>query len=264
MKIIFSRKGFDTEYGKDPSPIIDGQSISLPIPYANSTKSFESAGYGKYVADLTENKIKPDDLCHPDPDLNMGAFGQQDRAQAHLRKQDVQSGDLFLFFGSFREAQFNDDVLCYIRGAKEHHRIFGWLFIEKIVNVGSDTAKFRQNYPEYSDHPHAIGTWKPNSTIYIAPKTFDLFDERQVSGFGKFRATEETILTCKQAPSKSYWRVPDWLNPEKGGCIPSYHKEKNYRNGLLKTAGRGQEFVCQPAMKEEFKDWLLNLFEKST
>ena len=32
MKIIFSRKGFDTKFGGAPSPIIDGVPYSLPIP----------------------------------------------------------------------------------------------------------------------------------------------------------------------------------------------------------------------------------------
>jgi hypothetical protein len=33
MRIILSRKGFDTEYGQMPSPIMpDGTLLSLPIP----------------------------------------------------------------------------------------------------------------------------------------------------------------------------------------------------------------------------------------
>jgi hypothetical protein len=32
MKIIFSRKGFDTTFGGVPSPIIHGVPYSLPIP----------------------------------------------------------------------------------------------------------------------------------------------------------------------------------------------------------------------------------------
>jgi len=37
MKIIFSKKGFDTSFGKKPSPIFpDGSMISLPIPDAYS------------------------------------------------------------------------------------------------------------------------------------------------------------------------------------------------------------------------------------
>lgn len=32
MRIIFSRKGFDSAAGKAPSPILDGRPLSLPIP----------------------------------------------------------------------------------------------------------------------------------------------------------------------------------------------------------------------------------------
>ncbi len=33
MKVILSRKGFDSQYGGKPSPILpDGRLISLPIP----------------------------------------------------------------------------------------------------------------------------------------------------------------------------------------------------------------------------------------
>ena len=52
------------------------------------------------------------------------------------------------------------------------------------------------------------------------------------------------------------------LNPAKGGCIPSYHNEKSYIDGLLKTAGRGQEFVCYPRQNKKFKEWLLDLFSE--
>ena len=32
MKIILSRKGFDSSSGGGPSPIVDGRCLSLPIP----------------------------------------------------------------------------------------------------------------------------------------------------------------------------------------------------------------------------------------
>ena len=36
MKIILSRKGFDSEYAGQPSPILpDGTLLSMPIPYSN-------------------------------------------------------------------------------------------------------------------------------------------------------------------------------------------------------------------------------------
>ena len=75
-----------------------------------------------------------------------------------------------------------------------------------------------------------------------------------MDGFGRFRMSERTLLSSHTAPTKRFWNVPDWLNPAKGGCIPSYHNETNYIDALLKTAGRGQEFVCQPTQNDKFQD----------
>ena len=263
MKLIFSRKGFDGRAGGCPSPIIDGQPISLPIPYDNSTISFCDVGLGEIVPNLTNNRIGPADSCHPDPDLKMGAFGQVSAAQSHLKNQNVGSGDLFLFFGWFREAEIVEGRYRYIRGAPNHHRIFGWLFVDKKVTVGSETEKFQQKYPDYADHPHATGPWESNNTIYIAPETFTLPNGRQMPGCGKFCQSNKTLLTGKGESSKRYWAVPDWLNPQKGGCIPSYHSKASYNKGILESARRGQEFVCVPTpqMKEDFEDWLLGIFD---
>ena len=108
MKLVFSRKGFDGSAGGFPSPIIDGKPISLPIPYPNSIVSYKHFNLGKIVKDLTGRKLGEKDLCHKDPDLEMGAFGQVSSAQSHLDNQNVGSGDLFLFFGWFRDAEIVD------------------------------------------------------------------------------------------------------------------------------------------------------------
>ena len=76
MKLVFSRKGFDSSAGGFPSPIINGKAISLPIPYRNSKVSYQHFNLGKIVKDLTGRKLAEKDLCHNDPDLEMGAFGQ--------------------------------------------------------------------------------------------------------------------------------------------------------------------------------------------
>lgn len=39
MRIIFSRKGFDTGSGGKPSPIVDGRPISLPIPATRNSRT---------------------------------------------------------------------------------------------------------------------------------------------------------------------------------------------------------------------------------
>ena len=115
---------------------------------------------------------------------------------------------------------------------------------------------------KYANHSHGIGIWGPNNTIYVASETFSLFGEHTIKGFGNFKVSKQTLLTSDNAPSKRFWSVPDWLNPAKGGCIPSYHDEKSCIDGMLKTVGRGQEFVCHPRQNRNFKEWLLALFSE--
>lgn len=74
--------------------------------------------------------------CHLDPDLREGiierkqdfipAFGQCGVAKKFLDEMDVEVGDLFLFFGRFRETEFSSEgKLQYKRNATEQHIIFG-------------------------------------------------------------------------------------------------------------------------------------------
>ncbi len=262
MKLVFSRKGFDSSAGGFPSPIINGKPISLPIPYPSSKVSYQLLNLGEIVEDLTNRKFVKKDFCHSDPDLEMGAFGQVSSAQSHLHNQNVSSGDLFLFFGWFREVEIVACNYRYKSDSRAHHRIFGWMFVDQKFLVGSQTEEFRRKYTKYTNHPHASGKWGPNNTIYLASETFSLFGEHTIRGFGHFLASKRTLLTDDNAPSKRFWSVPDWLNPAKGGCIPSYHDEKSYIDGLLRTAGRGQEFVCHPRPNKKFKEWLLDLFSE--
>ena len=98
MKVIISRKGFDSQYGKVPSPIIDGCPYSLPIP---AIKMPSVTRYGdvlspgcKIIEDLTDTKISLSSFCHLDPDLDRdllprkaywrGVFGQTSSASTHL------------------------------------------------------------------------------------------------------------------------------------------------------------------------------------
>ena len=54
MKLVFSRKGFDSSAGGFPSPIINGKPISLPIPHSNSKVSYQHFDLGKIVKDLSK------------------------------------------------------------------------------------------------------------------------------------------------------------------------------------------------------------------
>jgi hypothetical protein len=67
------------------------------------------------VEDLTGGNIDRARRCHLDPDLDQHSLprtpgwrpslGQIDAAQGHLAKQMVEEGDLFLFFGWFRQIE---------------------------------------------------------------------------------------------------------------------------------------------------------------
>lgn len=72
MKIILSRKGFDSANGGIVSPIFeDGAMISFPIP-SNDVDTYDSLYYNgvRYSQILHDLRYKGGDHCHVDPDLD--------------------------------------------------------------------------------------------------------------------------------------------------------------------------------------------------
>ena len=118
MRVILSRKGFDSGAGGCPSPILpDGRLLSLPIPDVASPLRYRDlqAGdvdLGELVEQLTGGRYPAGHPAHLDPDLQVGTLaraphwrpllGQSGSAQGHLLNQGVGVGDLFLFFGLFQ------------------------------------------------------------------------------------------------------------------------------------------------------------------
>lgn len=114
MKIILSRKGFDSANGGIVSPIFeDGAMISFPIP-SNDVDTYDSLYYNgvRYSQILHDLRYKGGDHCHVDPDLDserrvknidgwFPAFGQRNAAATYLKNIGVAQGDIFLFFGNF-------------------------------------------------------------------------------------------------------------------------------------------------------------------
>ena len=123
MRIIFSRKGFDSSAGRFPSAILpDGTLISFPIPdrHRAQLRQYEDLrprghDLAKLLQDLMGTAYDKLGPVHLDPDLDhqtmprlkgwRGAFGQCSSAQKHLSNQGVTRGDLFLFFGLFRHVE---------------------------------------------------------------------------------------------------------------------------------------------------------------
>jgi len=71
MRLIFSRKGFDSSSGGAPSPIVAGSPVSLPIPASgNSRTTYGHLGLGELVRDATGARLGANNLCHADPWFN--------------------------------------------------------------------------------------------------------------------------------------------------------------------------------------------------
>jgi hypothetical protein len=177
MRIILSRKGFDSASGGCPSPIFpDGSMFSLPIPYPHSPVTFDDliwAGraIGPLVERLTKGKIRPTDFAHLDPDLRpelrprppgwRPALGQHRSAQSHLRKNGVCAGDLFLFWGLFRRV---DDQLRWT--GERVHVLWGWLQVGEVLAVDPLRAASSEHWTR--NHPHLDFEPDPNNTLYVA------------------------------------------------------------------------------------------------
>ena len=230
MRIILSRKGFDSGAGGVPSPIINGRPISLPIPTGHrSTTSYDQLGLGELVEKVTRGRINRSHLCHEDPMFAAGQciFGQCGRAQSHLIRQGVTIGDVFLFFGLFADEA----------GGERHHRIFGFLSIESILS--SAVISPLEDLPRV--HPHTLGDWNINNTIY--------------RGIGRTAnsAADGLRLTQLGGPLQ-HWIVPAWLRD----VGLSFHgKTERWANSdRLKVVARGQEFVADIGNQVEPRRWL--------
>lgn len=184
MRIVLSRKGFDTGSGGAASPIIAGRPTSLPIPTrGRSITTYDDLGLGEIVERITRGKIARDHLCHEDPMFTDGQclFGQCGAAQSHLRNMGVGPGDVFLFFGLFADEHTD----------RRHHRIFGYLRVKDVISPPTrELGKLDR------PHPHTLGEWSENNTIYRG------------AGAVASQCHEALCLTQPGGPLR-HWIVPD-------------------------------------------------------
>ncbi len=255
-KIIFSRKGFDSRYGGDASPILpDGTLLSLPIPV--SSKEENGTAYGKIQYRDTHLQAIMKELgiwgklrryqhsAHFDPDLRKGAvprdaswqpaFGQCGAAEAHLQKAGVTVGDIFLFFGTFKRTRGEIGRNLQFEKDYPRHIIFGYLRIEDIYRHD----QLEQVPVALQTHPHFVNRhqdkYGTNNTLYVGTG-------------GTFKYNDKLVLT-RSGFSKSRWQLPGFFHPEFGTVISRHEKAERFRwlkdkdSIHLDTIGIGQDFV---------------------
>jgi len=266
MKVIFSRKGWDSDCGGGPSLIFeDGAMLSLPIPETDGVPysglrargstytdlmrqhgitSVRQPGIGRIPVEDATARLDPD-LTSATVDRNPGwrpVFGQCDSAQGHLRNQGVGVGDLFLFFGYFsptRERRLAPH-------GQRFQALWGYMEIGSILSVGKDPV------PEWAqDHPHFRHRNDPHfarsNTIYVGADRLSLCDHLPgAQTLGCFRSN---LRLTKRGATPSVWSLPAAFHPSNTVRPLTYHDEGAWTlDGdwvTLQTVGRGQEFVVE-------------------
>lgn len=278
VKVILSRKGFDSGYGGVPSPILpDGRMISLPIPDRDAPTAYaevhrDGINLGALASDLTKGEIRRDYRAHLDPDLDPNAvarrpgwrpiFGQQAAALGHLRNEGVGPGDLFLFFGWFRSVEQHQGQWRYVRGSRPVHAIWGWMQIGAIHacrSLPADVASWA------AGHPHLHGDQPDVNDVFVAADGLAVGGRRQ-PGAGTFTAGPSRLLTVP-GMSPSHWKVPAWMHPTRGIATLSYHGDPtrwtagDEQSCQLASVAKGQEFVLKVQDEAQLMSWLEAVFD---
>ena len=279
MKLILSRKGFDSSFGNLPSPILpDGRLCWLPIPENSPEKPglptygelyFDELNLGDIVEALPRGRVSRHQTVHLDPDINRtwrtlpggwhAGFGQTGAAEKHLRNHDVKDGDLFLFFGWFRQAEWISGRLAFVKGARDLHVIYGWLLVGERIPVD-----MLAQWPEGLDrHPHLIGSpYGTLDAVYLPAKgTLPFGTSESHTTSGLFRTIRRDLVLTRDSGTRSEWRLPRDFYPD-GRSPLSYHSDLARWSSVtpetvdLRLVSRGQEFVLNLDYYPGVQKWL--------
>ena len=267
MKIILSRKGFDSQYGRQASPILpDGTLLSMPIPSEDDLTYGDIFWNGHSYLDIIR-RLKPrtfineNNYCHLVPDLReesihrengwLPAYGQTGSSLSELRTHGVGMGDLFLFFGWFRKTEYYHDKLRYVSGAPNLHVIFGYMQIGEIIESAEKIPMWLKYHPHANLEKYRVAWEKKMNAIFLPMS--NLTFAPKLPGSGTFCFKKKLILT-KEGYSRSRWEFPETM---RGVTIS--HNPKGWKQDYFQSAAIGQEFVMEgtPAVM----NWVENLFD---
>lgn len=278
MKLILSRKGFDSSAGGVASPILsDGAMFSLPIPSEHSPIRYQDItlcgqSLGKVVPDLTKGSTKANSHAHLDPDLVpsalrprqpgwRGLFGQAGGSQTTLANEGVGVGDMFLFFGWFRRAEQHCGTFRFVKGAPNVHVLWGWMQIDMVFDVASVAPSTIPAWASY--HPHITNNeHMTNNTLYVAKErlTLDRVDTG-VAGAGVLPRYDARLQLTKPGAARSRWSLPAWFHP--GPARPALGAHSDLARWVcagdrveLQNVARGQEFVLDLDRYPEALSWI--------
>jgi hypothetical protein len=237
----------------------------MPIPSGDKQKYGELLWDGLSYLDIicqlkSKTKLNESSHCHLDPDLRDNtilrekgwkpAFGQMGAALKHLYNQGVSVGDLFLFFGWFRQTELINGKLFYKKGSQDLHIIYGYMQIGCIVESIKQIPKWLRYHP-HADLTNYKDAWSNVQNAIYLPTDRLSFAPR-LPGSGTFSFKKDLVLT-KAGYSRSRWDFPASMRG-----TPISHNPNGWKPDYFQSAARGQEFVmdCTP----EVMEWVNSLF----
>lgn len=287
MKVVFSRKGFDSGWGGVPSPILDdGRMVSLPIPDRSGIaygdlRLDEEQSYADLMGRLgiTAVKYPPktrvdllDARAHLDPDVVAPVvarqagwrpmFGQVGAAQGHLRRLGVGPGDLLLFYGWFCPTRSHEHgQLRYAPARERIQALWGYLEIDEVLSV-ADTPE----PPVWArSHPHFAQRDEPRfakaNTVYVATSRLS-FDTR-LKGAGSVGRYRPELRLTRAGSTPSTWELPIGFHPSRtsfpmtGNASSSWSIDRE--RTVLRASRIGQEFVVES--NNEIAEWMLRVLD---
>ena len=280
MKVILSRKGFDSANGGIPSPIFeDGTMLSFPIP--SKDHNMDKISYNELTCNgVLLNKIlkdlgySGDECCHLDPDLDSTrrvvpvkgwkpAFGQINQSASYLLNNKIDEGDLFLFFGNFRHVVESHGKYKFAHRnknsedpyyGKEMQVIWGYLQVGEIISDPKEQEKFFW-------HPHACEKRlfkEKNNLIFTAAKRLSFAP--QMPGYGVFSYDKKRVLTMPEK-TKAIWTKQtayDVDNINKINNRDSKRKNSAKDPKGIYYAGIWQELVLKD--NKDSENWAKSIF----
>jgi Nucleotide modification associated domain 3 len=287
VKVVFSRKGFDSGWGGVPSPILtDGRMVSFPIPDQagisySDLRLDEERSYAELMRRLGITTVRYPgkgriDVAHArahlDPDVVASVvtrelgwrpmFGQVGAAQGHLRRQGVGPGDLLLFYGWFSPTMGDaKGRLRYVSARDRIQAMWGYLQIDSVLTV-ADTP---HPPPWARSHPHFElrdeARFAKNNTVYVATDRLS-FDTR-LRGAGPLGPYRPNLRLTRVGATPSVWDLPIGFHPSRtrfpmtGNATASWSIEGD--RAVLRAARIGQEFVAE--VNDEIAEWLSSVLE---
>jgi hypothetical protein len=115
------------------------------------------------------------------------------------------------------------------------------LEIDEVRRLGSRPSKNDNPKGFLRRHPHTIGEWNENNTLYLGAG-------------GKAKSAPPCLRLTKSGAGVSVWSVPAWLK----AAGLTYHSDpaRWAINNELKAASRGQEFVSNIGDEAAPREWL--------